>query len=269
MQIVLAAWAAVGLSLPSSPARCGPIVATLRSDTAPVAKSADVQLAADAIQNAIRKDMQRAEITTPAVMVGDAASDGVVDDGARRVELVGGGTVTRSIAASVADVERWISSPTLSDSSLLNTVSYEALGNDCYRCQMVRIAMFSYRVTPLLTVRIERDHADSGALLIRAVDVSISIQNGRGAKPWLLSGARVASTNCISWRADGDATTELQTELRLRVSVELPRRLPLPRAAVERPGSLILQATCDAQCRQLLAEIEAGFLSAADQRRLG
>ena len=247
MSVLVVAGLAVGIGLPtSSQRRCGPIMDSLRSDHLPV----EVQLAAESIRQLQREEIAAAPITDDEV------------DSARRVVFVGGATVTRSIAGSLDGFQRWIAEPVRSDASLLNTVSCEALGNDCYRCEMARIAMLSYRVTPLLTVRIERG-GDPSSLLIRVIDVSISIQGGRDVKPWVLRGARVESTNRVSWRSEGDAETELRTELRLRVGVELPRLFPLPRAAIERPGSLILQATCDAQCRQFLTEIEEGYRAGA------
>ena len=69
----------------------------------------------------------------------------------------------------------------------------------------------------------------------------------------------VESTNRVSWKRSADGVPQLQTELRLSVGVKLPRRFPLPRAAIEKPASLILRATCEAQCRQFLAEIEQGY----------
>uniref|UniRef100_A0A7S4JCV8 Uncharacterized protein n=1 Tax=Prymnesium polylepis TaxID=72548 RepID=A0A7S4JCV8_9EUKA len=216
------------------------------------------------VRNAVGLDVQRAahEIQQTLLPV-DAARPG-------EVQLVGDGAVTRPLSTvhAAAALDEFLSSPELSDAHLLNTVNYEALADGSYMCEMAALSLFAYCVTPVVTVRIDRSAAaQERELLIRVVDVRLHVQRG-GAAPWVLQGTAVESHNRVSWDvAQGAAAADdaeraaitLRTELTLRVRVQLPPRFPLPHAAIERPASLLLRATSDAQCRQFLSEIERGF----------
>lgn len=170
--------------------------------------------------------------------------------------MIGNAKVRRVITSSQEELDNFMTNASLSDTWLLNTVSYKALGDGIFECEMVRITMFSYVVTPVITVCIERQI--ERALLIKVLDVRISIQD-RHQKQWDLKGATVDSSNVVSWKCLGDDEQELQSHLRISVGVHLPWHFPLPRKAIEKPASLILERTCQRQCRQLLEEIEQGF----------
>ncbi|KAL1530060.1 hypothetical protein AB1Y20_000982 [Prymnesium parvum] len=173
------------------------------------------------------------------------------------VRLVGGAAVARNISCCSAAFDHFMRTPSLSDTSLLNAVTFNSRGDGEYECEMVRIRIFSYTATPLITIRVERNEDKS--LLVRVLDLRISIQGSQEEAPWTLQGATVESSNLISWKDLGEGVQQLRTELKLSVGVEVPRFFPLPRSVIESTASFILRGTCNTQCNQLLGEIEEGY----------
>ena len=147
-----------------------------------------------------------------------------------------------------------------SDPSLLNTIQYTRLDDGTYECELSSIGFGSFgSYVPTLTVRLDRER--DGLLVIRVLRVRILTRGRWDSEPRELQGATADSCNRVSWAPhDGaEAEVRLRTDLELKVAIEVPRRLPLPLAAVEQPGSLILRNVCRVQCRQFLADIERGY----------
>lgn len=180
-----------------------------------------------------------------------------LEGGARATRTVAGAAGPRGLAAFLGTPE--------SDAALLNTATYARTPAGAYECTLEPIQMLSYSVVPEITVRIERAAAGS-SLTIRVLAVRVSLRRG-ARSPRYLQGAVIDSANTVRWAdaaagasgGGGDGGVELSTDLTLRISVRLPRRFPLPRAAIEAPGSRLLLSVCAAQCRGFLGDIEAGY----------
>ena len=216
----------------------------------------------------------------------------------RLARLVGGATVTRSVdgACGPRGLAEFLLSAE-SDASLLNTGTYRRLGDGRYECDLASIRMFDFGVVPMLTVRLERSPPDQ--LRIRVLGVRISLQTpsseprllegvvidssnvlywqqgqgqerrgqerrgqeaqGQERQAQAHEGQGKEGQGQEGQGQEGQVATQLRTELSLGVTVQLPRGFPLPRSAIERPGSAILLRVSKAQCHQFLREVEEGW----------
>jgi len=180
--------------------------------------------------------------------------------------LLGGATVSRHVGEPAREpVGRSLPDFLLSsasDPALLgagsDAVSYRRLGDGRYECKMPLIDMLAATIRPVLTVSLERNRSAS-SLRILVESASIYVQTPGAAKAQLLQGAIIDSSNTLQWAAADGGGHDLQTRLEMRVAVKLPPGLPLPRAAVEQPGSAVLRRVCDEQCTSFLATVESAW----------
>lgn len=180
--------------------------------------------------------------------------------------LLGGATVSRQVGEPVHEpayrslpefLRSEASTPALLGAGS-DAVSYRRLSNGRYECEMPPIGMLAVTILPVLTVSLERNYTAS-SLRVLVESASIYIQTPGVAEAQLLQGAIIDSSNTLDWAAADAGGHDLQTRLEMRVAVKLPPGLPLPRAAVERPGSAVLRRVCDEQCRLFLATVESAW----------
>ena len=179
--------------------------------------------------------------------------------------LIGGASKTRAVGhpQGQSQLPEFLLSRA-SDASLLGAgsdVSYQEVAAGLYECEMPAIKMLGFTVSPVLTVRLERD---STMVRIRVVSAHIYLLKPGSADAQLLQGAAIESANTLSWTSD-EGGWLLTTDLTLRVAVELPRGFLLPRVAVDRPASAVLRRVCAIQCEQFLHSLERSFEAWATQ----
>mmetsp|Transcript_31950 Transcript_31950/g.52111 ORF Transcript_31950/g.52111 Transcript_31950/m.52111 type:complete len:248 (+) Transcript_31950:182-925(+) len=131
-----------------------------------------------------------------------------------------------------------------------------------WECQQASVQWFGMQVTPIFINRIEKN-LSKGSVVVSIIDAKTQVENG-GRIGDTIASAMERSTfegrNAITWKEHAGAQTyTLEGNLKLEITITLPRFLPIP-PGFNAIGSKIVERTCKERLRQNLSGTSDAYL---------
>lgn len=148
---------------------------------------------------------------------------------------------------------------------LLGAETYTKLDDEgsgeLWECKQASVAWFGLALTPIFINRIEKS---SGNVVISIIEAQTQVSEGSRLGNTIATAMKRSEfegRNVVSWkeRAGSNNAYVMEGDLRLTLTINLPRFLPLP-PGFNTIGSKIVDRTCKQRLRQNLSDISDAYL---------